>query len=159
MHTALVLFGSNSGNTAYLAKIVGSGLEKNGYDVVVKNVVDAYSDELRSYDLVVFGSSTWDGAKQEGLSPRDQNKAVQGNLQPDMKKFIGQLSNYDFQQRPVAVFGVGHYSYTFTANAGRLLEEFLQKANAHLVSESFRVSDVPDLYVDAIEQWASEITL
>ncbi len=159
MNKALVIYGSTSGNTAFLAQFVKAGLEKGGFEVTVKDVKNASIDELKNYDLVVLGSSTWDGKRQDGLNGKDQNKNIQGNLQVDMKPFAGQLQTYDFGQKPVAVFGVGHYSYTFTCNAAVLLEETVKKANGKLVGTVFKVIDVADLYTDAIEQWASELSI
>jgi flavodoxin I len=157
MNKALVIYGSTSGNTAFLAQFVKAGLESGGFEVTLQNVKNASIDELKEYDLVILGSSTWDGQRQEGLTGKEQNKNVQGNLQLDMKPFAAQLSSYDFAQKAVAVFGVGHYSYTFTCNAAILLEELVKKSNGRLVGDVFKVVDVADLYTDAIEQWASEL--
>ncbi|MDQ3099148.1 MAG: flavodoxin domain-containing protein [bacterium] len=159
MNKAIVIYGSTSGNTAFLAQFVKAGLETGGFEVVVKNVKNASIEEFKDYDLVVLGSSTWDGKRQDGLSGKEQNKNVQGNLQIDMKSLAVQLSTYDFVQRPVALFGVGHYSYTFTCNAALLLEELVKKANGRLIGDVFKVIDVADLYTDAIEQWASELKI
>lgn len=159
MNKALIIYGSTSGNTAFLAQYVEAGLKTAGYEVTTKNVKNSSLDELKNYDLVVLGSSTWDGKKQSGLSGKDQNKNVQGNLQVDMKPFAAQLESYDFGQKAVAIYGVGHYSYTFTCNAAVLLEDLVKKANGKLVGEVFKVIDVADLYTDAIEQWASGLTI
>lgn len=157
MSSALIIYGSTSGNTAHLSLFVESGLRRSGFEVVRKDVREVIPDELKNYDLLIFGSSTWDGAKKEELSGRDQNKNIQGNLQVDMKKFISDLDTYDFGQQGVAIYGVGHYSYTFTCNSANLLEEFVKGRNGRLVAETFRVADVVDLSEDAIELWASEI--
>ena len=154
---ALVLYGSTSGNTRFLSDFVSSGLEAAGFEVVVKNARDTHRDELLVYDLLVFGSSTWDGKKVDGLSARDQNAAVQGRLQVDMRAFVESLHGFDLQQKPCAIFAVGHYSYTYTCNAAHLLEEAISSCNGKRIVETFRVSDVVDLSADAIEQWAKEI--
>ena len=157
--TALILYGTTSGNTGFLSQFVESGLVNAGYEVVRKNVKEAEVGELLNYDLVVLGSSTWDGPKQEGLSQREQSAHVQGRLQVDMRAFVEKMNGFDLQQKPVAAFGVGHYSYTYTCNAANLLEEVVTKGNGRLVAETFRVTDVPDLSVDAIEAWASTIRI
>lgn len=158
MKTALILYGSTSGNTRYLSEFVQSGLEKAGYSVTRKNVIEARVPDLVEYDLVVLGSSTWDGPKVDGLSGKAQNAAVQGRLQPDMREFAEELVKVDLQQKPMAVWGVGHYSYTYTCNAANLLEEAVRAANGKLLVEPFRVMDVVDLSADAIEVWASSLT-
>lgn len=157
MQKAIIIYGSTSGNAAFLGQFVKIGLESSGYETVLKNVKNATLDELKDYDLVVLGSSTWDGKKHENATGKDQNKYIQGNLQVDMRQFNDQLQLYDFGQKAVAVYGVGHYSYTFTCNAANILEESVKKANGRLVGDVFRVVDVVDLYTDAITQWASEL--
>lgn len=154
---ALILYGSTSGNTRFLSEFVESGLQTVGYEVVRKNVKDAGIEELSAFDLVVMGSSTWDGPPVEGLHGKEQNAAVQGRLQVDMRAFVEKMHGLNLQQKPMAVWGVGHYSYTYTCNAANLLEEAVKKANGRLVADTFRVSDVVDLSTDAIEQWAKEI--
>lgn len=157
--TALILFGTTSGNTAYLSKFIENGLRTAGYEVTRKNVKEAEVSELAQYDLVVLGSSTWDGPKQEGLSMREQAAHVQGRLQVDMRAFVEKMDGMDLQQKPMAVWGVGHTSYTYTCNAAHLLEEAVTKANGRLIVDTFRVTDIPDLFADAIEQWAGDIRL
>jgi flavodoxin I len=155
--TALVLYGTMSGNTEYLSEFVQSGLDKAGYTVFRKNVKEARVPELVEYDLIVLGSSTWDGPKVEGLSGKEQNAAVQGRLQPDMRAFVAEMIKVDLQQKPMAVWGVGHYSYTYTCNAANLLEEAVKAVNGKLIGEPFRVTDVVDLSADSIELWASAL--
>ncbi len=158
MSNVLIVFGSTSGNTAYLSKFVQSGLEKAGHTVVRKNVKEAQIEELSSYDLIVLGSSTWDGQKIDGVTDmKEQNRNVQGRLQIDMRPFVEAFSHLNLDQKPVAIFGVGHYSYTYTCNAANLLEDAVKQANGKLVVDTFRVTDVADLSADAIELWAKDI--
>lgn len=145
--TALIVYATNGGNTALLSQFVQAGLEKSGYQVTRKNVKETSIDELANYDLVVLGSSTWDEGK------------LQGRLHVDMRPFVEQLKNYDFAGKPVAVFGLGHYSYTFTCNAAKLLTEAVEGSHGRLVTEPFKVDDVVDLFTDSAEEWASQIRI
>jgi flavodoxin I len=147
MARALIVYGSTSGNTAYASQFVQAGLESAGHEVVRKDVRTASIDELKDYDLVVLGSSTWD---------KDHLK-LQGQLQVDMQPFADQLASYDFNQKPVAVFGLGHYSYTFTANAANILSDIVQKNNGRLVGDVFKVDDVVDLFTERLEEWAKTL--
>jgi flavodoxin I len=147
MAKALIIFGSTGGSTAFISQFVQSGLESSGYEVTRKDVRKASVDELKNFDLVVLGCSTWDMGK------------LQGQLQIDMRPFVEQLKGYDFKGQPVAVFGLGHYSYTFTCNAANILTEAVRVSNGKLVAETFKIDDVADLFSDKIEEWAKGIQL
>jgi flavodoxin I len=145
MKKALIAYATMSGNTFFLAQFVQNGLQQAGFNVVLKEVKQTKAEELKDYDLVVLASSTWlvDGK--------------QGQLTQAMKDFLGKLKDYDFGQRPVAVYGVGHHSYTFTCKAADSLEEFVRDHNGKLVAPVFKADDVVDSFAISIEEWASQI--
>lgn len=147
MLKAIIIYGSTGGNTAYASKFVEAGLVEAGYQVVRKDVRQASVKELKDYDLVVLGSSTWD---------KDHLK-LQGQLQIDMRPFVEELKGYDFNQQSVAIFGLGHYSYTFTCNAANLLFEAVTAANGKIVAEVFKIDDVVDLFAEKLVEWAKNI--
>lgn len=141
--TAIVVYGSTSGNTRFLSDFVRMGLEDVGYEVLVFNVKDIRVDYFNAKDLIVLGSSTWNIGKQ------------QGQLQHDWRPFYEQMVQYNFEQRPVGIFGVGHYHYTFTAGAADVLADGVKKANGRILDPIYRVDDVVDLFTKNIRSWAS----
>lgn len=121
------------------------GLVDVGHNVTVKNVKHVEMQELKSYDAIVLGSSTWNLEK------------LQGQLQQDWRARFDEFLKLDLQQKPVAVFGVGHYHYTFTAAAADRLVEGVQKVNGKLVAPVFKVDDVVDLFAEQTREWARSL--
>jgi len=61
MLKALVVYYSQSGNTKKMAESVAEGIQKEGIDVVLKEVKDTLVDELLAYDAILIGSPTYYG--------------------------------------------------------------------------------------------------
>jgi flavodoxin I len=141
--TAIVVYGSTTGNTRFLSEFVKLGLEDVGYEFLMFDVKDIRTDYFNSKDLIVLGSSTWNIG------------STQGQLQHDWRSFIEEMKHYNFEQRPVGVFGVGHYHYTFTAGAADVLSEGVKQANGRLLDPVYKVDDVVDLFTEQIRAWAS----
>jgi flavodoxin I len=87
-----IFYGSTGGNTQGVAKAIANKLgidNKDIYDVGV-----AKASDLATYDVLLFGSSTW------GL----------GDLQDDWEDFIKIVSASNLSAKKVALFGCGDSS-------------------------------------------------
>jgi len=141
MAKVLVVFGSTTGNTERVANSVEKGLKEGGLEVVKKNVVDATVEELKDYDLIILGSSTWGD----------------GELQDDFIDFYEKMKDIDLSGKKAAVFGCGDSNYNQFCKAVDLLEDRLKECGAEIVSESFKVDgDVESALGDA-ENWAKTV--
>lgn len=81
MPKILVIYYSQSGNTKKMAGSVGEGIEKEGVEVVVKDVKDVKADELLKYDGIIIGSPTYYGTMSAEIK----------KLFDDSVKFHGKL--------------------------------------------------------------------
>ena len=54
---ALVIFHSTTGNTKKVALAIRRGLKKAGFETIIREVLEALTEDLYNYDLVCFGSS------------------------------------------------------------------------------------------------------
>ncbi|MBW2106288.1 MAG: flavodoxin [Deltaproteobacteria bacterium] len=144
MAKAIVIYGSETGNTESVAEQIAAGLKDENLEVTLKNVTDADVEELSGYDLILLGSSTWGDEDKE--------------LQADMVDFYEELENLDLTNIPAAAFGCGDSDYTHFCGAVDLLEERLEQIGARLLDEGFRVDGEPDeeIFKDA-RAWAREI--
>ncbi len=61
MARVLVLYFTRTGNTKAMAEIVADAAEKEGAEVVLKDVEDAKPDEMLDFDAIVAGSPTYYG--------------------------------------------------------------------------------------------------
>lgn len=141
MANAIVVYGSETGNTEAVAEQIAVGLKGENFDVVLKNVTDASVDELSNYDLILLGSSTWGDEEKE--------------LQADMVDFYENLEGFDLTGKHAVAFGCGDSDYTHFCGAVDLLEERLEEIGANLLYECLRVDDQDD-EVD-VRDWAREI--
>ena len=144
MAKAIVIYGSETGNTESVAEQIAAGLKDENLEVTLKNVTDADVEELPGYDLILLGSSTWGDEDKE--------------LQADMVDFYEELENLDLTNIPAAAFGCGDSDYTHFCGAVDLLEERLEQIGARLLDEGFRVDGEPDeeIFKDA-RAWARQI--
>ena len=109
MKTTVILFGSTTGNTENIAKIIATKLNAD-----IFNIGDKPIDALAEYQNLVLGTSTW------GL----------GDLQDDWDNFLPQLAKADLTGKTVALFGLGDsssYSDTFVDGMGLIYEAIKSK--------------------------------
>lgn len=143
MNKAIVIYGSTTGNTESIAEEVQKGLEKGGRDVTVKNVTDADINQVKDYDLIVLGSSTW------GM----------GDLQDDFESFYNEMKKEIFAGKKVAVFGTGDsdmYPDSF-CEAVKILEVKLKDCDAEVITAGFTVDgDIEDAR-EAAEEWGLKL--
>ena len=146
MAKAIVIFASTTGNTEALAESVSSGLKEGGLEVTVKNVADASVDELANYDLVVLGSSTWDG------------------LNDDFEDFYQKMAGLSLTGKKAAVFGPGdkeNYPNAFCESVD-ILEEKLRQCGADMVAEGLKIDrpmgeEMDDAAKEEAKAWALKI--
>ena len=109
-----VFYGSSGGSTKDIATKIASKLGVESTSIY--DVASAKADDLKPYDILLFGSSTW------GL----------GDLQDDWEDFINILPSVDLSGKKVALFGCGDsysYSDTFCDAIGKLYEVVKDRTN------------------------------
>ena len=141
MAKAIIVYGSETGNTETVAEVIAAALEDANLEVTLKEVTQASVDELSGYDLILLGSSTWG----------DEEKELQG----DMVDFYDDLECADLSGKPAAAFGCGDSDYTHFCGAVDLLEERLEQIGATLLDEGLRIDGDPD--DDDAREWAKQI--
>ena len=141
MAKAIIVYGSETGNTESVAEVIAAALEDANFQITLKEVAQASVDELADYDLILLGSSTWGDEEKE--------------LQADMVDFYDDLEGADLSGKPTAAFGCGDSDYTHFCGAVDLLEERLEQIGATLLDEGLRIDGDPD--DDDAQEWAKQI--
>ena len=141
MAKAIIVYGSETGNTESVAEVIAAALEDANLQITLKEVTQASVDELSGYDLILLGSSTWGDDEKE--------------LQADMVDFYDDLEGADLSGKPAAAFGCGDSDYTHFCGAVDLLEERLEQIGATLLDEGLRIDGDPD--DDDAQEWAKQI--
>ncbi|MDR2121008.1 MAG: flavodoxin FldA [Tannerella sp.] len=108
-----IFYGTSGGNTKDIAGRIGSKLKVNGADI--RDVASVKKSDLASYDVLLFGSSTW------GL----------GDLQDDWEGFIREVASADLSGKKIALFGCGDsssYPDTFCNAIGHIYKAVKDRA-------------------------------
>jgi flavodoxin I len=84
-----IFFGSDTGNTEHVAKLIQKELGRQLVDV--KDIAKSSKEQIAEFDLLLFGIPTW----------------YYGEAQCDWDDFFPELEEIDFNDKLVAVFGCG----------------------------------------------------
>ncbi|NLW45623.1 MAG: flavodoxin [Syntrophomonadaceae bacterium] len=141
MEKAIIVYGSNTGNTETLAGALAEELQSR-FEVNVQNVADITPDDIMAYDLILLGSSTWDD----------------GELQEDFQDFYEEMDRLDLSGKKVAVFGPGDSSWEDYCRAVDLLEEKSRELKADIIAPGFKWDgDIDEEAIAEIKKWASKL--
>ncbi len=139
MNIAL-FYGSLTGNTMLISEHLATYLQSRGHAVHLLDQSLVVPVELATYDLVIFGASTWG----------------EGDANPTTDSFILSLSAdvTNLSGVKYLVFGLGDRSYDNFCGVVDRLEQMLESKHATRKSESLRLEGFPDEAMQAaIESW------
>lgn len=143
MESALIVYGSTTGNTEYVAEVVERVLSGEGKKVTRMDASNASPEGLcNGYDLVLFGCSTWGDDSIE--------------LQDDFIPLFDEFDAISAKGKNVAVFGCGDSSYTYFCGAVDAIEEKLSSLGAHVV-DTLKIDGDPQSEKGEIESWAKKV--
>jgi flavodoxin I len=118
MANIVIVFGSTTGNTEEVARLLGQSLDSK----MVFDISNITVEELSSSDLLVLGVSTWGD----------------GELQDDWSDHRSKLKSSTIQGKKVAIFGLGDqegYPDTFV-DAMRDLADDVQQAGGTIIGST-----------------------
>ena len=119
MATVGIFFGSDTGNTEHIAKMIQKELGKNL--IAVHDIAKSSKEDIAAYDLLMFGIPTW----------------YYGEAQCDWDDFFPELENIDFSNKLCAIFGCGDqedYAEYFLDAMGTL-RDIIEPKGAILVGQ------------------------
>ncbi|MCD4668300.1 MAG: flavodoxin [Sulfurimonas sp.] len=107
-----LFYASSTGNTEDVAKTIAANM--SGAEIVLHNVADCVNDAMEEYQYIIIGVSTWG----------------EGELQDDWEDFFQNISETDFSDKIVALFGLGdqeEYCDNFLDAMGTIYNEVIVK--------------------------------
>jgi len=141
MKKVIIIYGSTTGNTKTLSKYVEEGLKASGVEVMVKNVTESNPKELKDYDVIILGSSTWgDGELQDDFIP----------FEKDMRKI-------KLDRKKGAVFGCGDSMYPQFCKAVEILEERLKSCGVEIIVDSLKIDGDIEPKLNKAEDWGKDL--
>ncbi len=140
MGKALVVYGSTSGNTESVARVVAKTLEGQGLAVDLRDVAGIEPKGLaEGYDLIVLGCSTWGDEDIE--------------LQEDFIPLYDAMETAGLSGKNVAVFGCGDSSFTHFCGAVDAIAAKAASLGATIPEQPLKIDGDPD--DDEVRDWAT----
>lgn len=143
MSSVLIVYGSTTGNTEFVADIVAGKLSAAGATVKKMNASDADASGLcDGYDMAIFGCSTWGDDSIE--------------LQDDFIPLFDSFESINASGKKTAVFGCGDSSYEYFCGAVDAIEQKLGELGATVI-ETLKIDGDPQTEKSEIEAWAGRV--
>ena len=144
MKRSLIIYGSTTGNTEYVARYIAAFLLGKGIDAEARDVAQTQVSDVSSAEgLVIMGCSTW-GEDEIGL-------------QEDFDPFHDRLKDIDMSGKQFALFGCGDSGYRYFCGAVDRIEQTLKDNGAQLVHPSLKIDGEPDASLAQIDTWLNEL--
>lgn len=143
MSKVLIVYGSTTGNTEFVADQAERILSGQGNEVTKLNAAKANAKGLcAGYDLVMFGCSTWG---QDSIE-----------LQDDFIPLYDDFEAIEANGKKAAVFGCGDSSYDFFCGAVDAIEQKLGEVGATVI-DTLKIDGDPQAEKGEIEAWVKRV--
>jgi flavodoxin short chain len=144
MSNVLIVYGSTTGNTEWVAGQLSDQLKAAGHAVqVAKAGAIAPAGLCAGKDLVLFGCSTWG---QDDIE-----------LQDDFIPLFEAFDSIGASGVKAAVFGCGDEDYTHFCGAVDAISDKLGGLGATLVGGKLKITGDPGDSADAIKTWGQSV--
>lgn len=149
MSRSLLLYGSNTGNTQYVAEVIEQTFQSHGASLTINNVIQAKPEDVLGRDILILGASTWESMASGKTKP--------GQLQDQMAAFLSKIKPLKLSKTSIAVFGLGDSRYQYFCGAAVLLKKFVSEMGAPLLTDPLYVDGNPQYQLDSIVDWSNEV--
>lgn len=112
-----------TGTTELMARTIADELIKMGDHVVVKDAIESYAEELKSYERILVGSYTWGD----------------GDLSDEIFGFYVELKDIDLMGKMGASFGPGDSNYEHFARGVEILEGTLKQQGCEIITPGLKI--------------------
>ncbi len=143
MTSALIVYGSTTGNTEYVADVAKRVLTDKGLNVTMLDASSAKAESLcADYDLVLFGCSTWGDDSIE--------------LQDDFIPLFDDFEKIGASGKSTAVFGCGLSDYQYFCGAVDVIQDKLVAMGAKVIY-TLKIDGDPQGETAEIETWTENV--
>ena len=126
MSKILIVYGSSTGNTENIARLITRGLSDAGHDVTLENAANVKAAGLaKDYDAVLMGASVWGDTEIE--------------LQDDFDTFFEGVGEMGLENCRLAAFASGERGYEHFCGAVDVIENRGRECGAILMTEGLRL--------------------
>ena len=140
MAKAIIAYGSTTGQTELMAGCIALGMKEAGADVTISSATDIDATALLGYDIVVLGSSTWNGLQQE------------------FEPLYEELEDVSLAGKNSAAFGSGDSSYgSAFCEAVDMIEQRLTDRGAKIVTPALKVDGPVEAVQERCREWGKRL--
>ena len=144
MRSALIVFGSTTGNTEEMADMIKAAMDRVGVETEIKNVTDiAVTDLTAGHNVVLLGCPAYGDDTIE--------------LQEDFQELYDQLDGTRLNGTLFAVFAPGDSSYEYFCGSVDMLEDRFEELGGVKLTEGLKIDGDPSDEKDEIFRWAESI--
>lgn len=139
-----IVFATLSGNTMTVTSTLEQYLLDQGHTVTVHDSLETVADELKHYDLVFIGASTYGD----------------GDLNPISEMFFSAAESvhHSCDHTRFAIFSLGDSSYPHFAASGPIMLEKLQQMGATVIHPILSLDGLPtDEMMNEVKKWSEGI--
>lgn len=139
-----VAYASLSGNTLNVATEIQKHLENQNHSVTLYDLLQTNPDDLKKYDLVFLGSSTYGD----------------GDLNPIAELFFTTATSLSHicDQTKFAIFSLGDSSYTQFAESGKIMLQKMNEMQAFCLQPVLTLDGPPneEMFIE-VRNWVDHI--
>ena len=144
MANVLIVYGSTTGNTQWVAGEIKKVFDGHGHSVESKSADKVSADGLcNGKDMVLFGCSTWGQDEIE--------------LQEDFIPLFEAFDKIGANGVKTGVFGCGDEDYTYYCGAVDAITEKLESLGAKVVGGKLKINGDPGDSAEAIKTWTAGV--
>lgn len=140
-----IIYGTAGGNTEVVCEKVAEVLTSAGHGVELLKAKVMKPENIGDFDLLILASPTYG----------------YGLLEDYIEKFLDEFeaSEVSLKDKKCSIIGLGDpkYDSDYHLEAIRVLNEFLKRQGASMLSIPLRVSGAPYALMDYVARWAEKI--
>jgi len=145
MSKALIVYGSETGNTKSTAHAISAVLRQEGIEVSICDAKEVETSTLcQDVDLTLLGSSS-----------RGDRDTI--SFPPSFAPLYEQLNRAEIRRKKLAIFGCGDSTHPYFCGAVELLQEKIGDLGGELVHPSLRIDGDPLESAAEIRSWSRSI--
>lgn len=144
----LLVYATYSSGTMQASQMLNDTLTSKGHSVTVKKAKEINIEDFSPYDLILMGSPSWLINSKDGM-PHE-----------DFVALIERSQGKTFENKPVAIFGLGDESYAHFCGAVDHLKVFVQQGKGTLIGDVIRIDGYlfnEEKNSEMLRQWAEGI--
>ncbi len=144
MKKILIIFGSTTGNTEYMANMIGEVFLDADILTEVKNAADTSIERLgEEEDVLILGCPAYGHDSIE--------------MQEDFDELFERIENIRLKGKRFAAFAPGDSTYEYFCGSVDRIEETMEGLGAVKIADGLKIDGAPEDFEDDIREWAEVI--